>query len=360
MTNRPWFRFYPSDWTGDHKLRACTLGAKGLWVDLLCIMDQSDERGCLLINGHAPTMAELSRMVGVHHKTLYKHMDNLIINNVIEEREDGVFYSRKMVRETAKSKTLSEQGKKGGHPNIRRGTVPKKDRVRRYNRSDSPAKTGRILQKSNGLCHWCGVELIWGDDDPTSLNVFHVDHVIPVCDGGTSDEKNLVASCRECNGKRATLSDSGDNPPHYPIYQSPDKEKLSKKKVPKKPVEKSNRGSRLSPDWSPSESDIGFASELGVQDIKIVADQFRDYWISKSGASATKVDWNATWRNWCRKASENKPAPVEKNGRFIVKKDTREWDAWKSYLRRISDWRKLGEFQYGDEVSCASRWPKWM
>ncbi len=31
---------------------------------------------------------------------------------------------------------------------------------------------------------------------------------------------------------------------------------------------------------------------------------FCDYWISKTGAGATKRDWPATWRNWCRKAAE--------------------------------------------------------
>jgi hypothetical protein len=31
------------------------------------------------------------------------------------------------------------------------------------------------------------------------------------------------------------------------------------------------------------------------------AAQFRDYWIAKPGAQACKLDWEATWRNWCRK-----------------------------------------------------------
>lgn len=31
---------------------------------------------------------------------------------------------------------------------------------------------------------------------------------------------------------------------------------------------------------------------------------FCDYWLAKTGAGATKRDWPATWRNWCRKAAE--------------------------------------------------------
>lgn len=32
---------------------------------------------------------------------------------------------------------------------------------------------------------------------------------------------------------------------------------------------------------------------------------FCDYWLAKTGAGATKRDWPATWRNWCRKAAEH-------------------------------------------------------
>lgn len=34
------------------------------------------------------------------------------------------------------------------------------------------------------------------------------------------------------------------------------------------------------------------------------AETFRDHWVAKSGKDATKLDWEATWRNWCRKARD--------------------------------------------------------
>jgi hypothetical protein len=34
--------------------------------------------------------------------------------------------------------------------------------------------------------------------------------------------------------------------------------------------------------------------------VRIEADKFRDFWHSKSGKDAAKMDWQATWRNWCR------------------------------------------------------------
>lgn len=37
--------------------------------------------------------------------------------------------------------------------------------------------------------------------------------------------------------------------------------------------------------------------------------KFRDYWRAKSGSSATKLDWDATWRNWCRSEGDRNPQP---------------------------------------------------
>lgn len=70
------------------------------------------------------------------------------------------------------------------------------------------------------------------------------------------------------------------------------------------------KGSRLPDDWTPSEKNIqdAQAQNLTTDEVRHEADKFRDYWISASGRNATKRDWDATWRNWCRNASERKPA----------------------------------------------------
>lgn len=36
-------------------------------------------------------------------------------------------------------------------------------------------------------------------------------------------------------------------------------------------------------------------------------DRFCDYWRAKAGRDAVKVDWLATWRNWMRRASDERP-----------------------------------------------------
>lgn len=43
-------------------------------------------------------------------------------------------------------------------------------------------------------------------------------------------------------------------------------------------------------------TDRGWSPEV-MQDVWV---SFRDYWQSRTGKSAQKSDWGATWRNWCR------------------------------------------------------------
>lgn len=65
---------------------------------------------------------------------------------------------------------------------------------------------------------------------------------------------------------------------------------------------KSKRGSRLPAGWQPDEQDREFAESLGL-DAASTAASFRDYWLAKP-SNATKLDWSATWRVWCRRSAE--------------------------------------------------------
>jgi hypothetical protein len=62
------------------------------------------------------------------------------------------------------------------------------------------------------------------------------------------------------------------------------------------------RGTRLAEDWYPSEALCHFASDQGLDPAE-TRERFRDYWIAQPGQRGCKVDWEATWRNWCRNDS---------------------------------------------------------
>jgi len=72
------------------------------------------------------------------------------------------------------------------------------------------------------------------------------------------------------------------------------------------------RGTRLPADWWPDAEDWEFARSLGL-DPHAVAERFRDYWRAQPGAKGVKLDWKATWRNWCRSDHERQ-RPIGRSG----------------------------------------------
>jgi hypothetical protein len=42
---RPAFQFYTADWRNNAKLRRCSAAARGVWMDVLCVLHDSDEYG---------------------------------------------------------------------------------------------------------------------------------------------------------------------------------------------------------------------------------------------------------------------------------------------------------------------------
>lgn len=69
------------------------------------------------------------------------------------------------------------------------------------------------------------------------------------------------------------------------------------------------RASRLPETWSLPRAWGQWAVSEGFTEavIRSEAEKFRDYWISKPGKAATKLDWFATWRNWIRGAAKCQP-----------------------------------------------------
>lgn len=68
--------------------------------------------------------------------------------------------------------------------------------------------------------------------------------------------------------------------------------------------QKQARGTRLPADWALTGEHRDAAKAIkpdwSTEYTDQVAATFRDYWISQPGAKGVKLDWLATWRNWCR------------------------------------------------------------
>lgn len=55
-----------------------------------------------------------------------------------------------------------------------------------------------IWNKTGGVCWYCGAQT-------NPFTDFHVDHFVPVVDGGVNDPQNLVPSCQRCNSEKGAM-----------------------------------------------------------------------------------------------------------------------------------------------------------
>jgi len=124
MRTEPWSKFYWADWRSDTNLRMCSLGARGLWMELLGIMHDSSEYGHLLINGKAPTDQQLAVMCGATVGELRKCRAELQGAGVPGINKDGTWFSRRMVRDLQKRIRDKENGAKGGNPMVKGSVKP--------------------------------------------------------------------------------------------------------------------------------------------------------------------------------------------------------------------------------------------
>jgi len=125
MTEHRWSKFWWQDWQADQALRSCSLAARGLWMDMLCIAHTGTPRGYVTINGHPVPPKRLATMSGTTEKECTRLLAELQEAGVFSRTEAGIIYSRRMVRDTEQSdagreavgKRWAKAGKPTSHPN---------------------------------------------------------------------------------------------------------------------------------------------------------------------------------------------------------------------------------------------------
>jgi hypothetical protein len=156
MTN-PWFKFYPTDWKADDRLRMCSAGARGLWVEMLCICHQAKPYGYLLVSGQAPTETQLGVLTGIPSEQVSSLLAELETAGVFSRTQKSVIYSRRMVRDEKKSAINRENGKNGGATKHRNNKGksgvgkrnPSKDPSPRSQKPDIKDEKDRIVFEGN-------------------------------------------------------------------------------------------------------------------------------------------------------------------------------------------------------------------
>jgi len=115
---RPSFQFYPGDWLRDTALRSCSLGARGLWIDMICFMHEGTPYGHLKVNHKVILPANLARMVGETLETVESYLQELYDAGVFSYTEEKGIYSKRMVRDEEVRQSRASGGKLGGNPKL--------------------------------------------------------------------------------------------------------------------------------------------------------------------------------------------------------------------------------------------------
>ena len=85
------------EWRVNVALRACSVAARGLWLDMVCIMHESTPYGYLTINGSPMRAHQLARAVGGSEKLVIRLLAELAAVGVFNRSPGGWIFSREMV-----------------------------------------------------------------------------------------------------------------------------------------------------------------------------------------------------------------------------------------------------------------------
>jgi hypothetical protein len=126
MSKRPSFQFYPSDWRTDPDLQLCSIAARGLWIDLICLMHEGTPYGFLTRQNTPIPIASLARLCGENIAIVTELLAELETNNVVSRDEFGALFSRRMVRDEALRNARASNGHLGAQHGAKGGDHGKK------------------------------------------------------------------------------------------------------------------------------------------------------------------------------------------------------------------------------------------
>lgn len=237
---RPSLQFYPGDWQRNAKLRRCTFAERGIWLAVICLFHDSDEYGLLRW-----PLKDIAQAVGCKVTELKAIAAKGVLKGSDEAIEPLVFTPR-------------HAGKDGEPVTL------------------LPAQSGPL---------WYSSRMVRDEYVRTKRG-----------------EGSRFGATPDNQPKGGI----GETPKAAPIRRQGDGASTASSSTPsvKAKEQSASQGSRLPADWAlPEEWRVAAQSiraEWSSENIDFVAEKFRDYWHSKPGAAGRKIDWLATWRNWCR------------------------------------------------------------
>ena len=112
MNGSPAFLFYPGDHLRDPQVRRCSLAARGLWIDLVCLAHFNEPYGELSHDGKPWTVIEIENAIGGQKRQLRAALAELEAKGVVSRNADGALFSRRMVADAERRAGGAERSRK--------------------------------------------------------------------------------------------------------------------------------------------------------------------------------------------------------------------------------------------------------
>jgi hypothetical protein len=261
----PFLRFATGDYWNDPGVQSLDHWDKGVWLEILFLMHQSEDRGRLVLNGNPMSDLQIARAIGlplngqesyeggVFMRPFHITLATILQAKVADRDETGALVNRRMVRDEILRQRAVETGRMGGNPNLlhRNGDTPQREQQGLLaSAPPTPQPTGKRRPPDE--------EALPGESE--------------------QDRRTRVSRQRrerEASGAEAVVMAS------------------------------SGRGTRLTEDWQISPSLAAYirdkAPGISVREVERLREDFIDFWTNLPGRDAYKLDWDKTFKTKFRK-----------------------------------------------------------
>lgn len=120
----PAFQFYPADWRKDPGVQALNYEERGVWLELLLLMHESDQRGKLMLNGKSISPERLSQILHLDKQKVTTLITTFLELGVasLDPAGSGALINRRMLRDEVLIQKRRSAGRLGGNPLFKKGT----------------------------------------------------------------------------------------------------------------------------------------------------------------------------------------------------------------------------------------------
>ena len=205
---RPSFQFYPADWRNNAKLRRCSWEARGVWIELLGLLHDSDNYGVL-----AWPLKEIAQALGAPLKALKELVDKGVLYGVEKGECEPFVYTPRSGRKEGEPVALvpAQQGPVWFSPRMVRDEYVRTVRGEstRFGEGDGPKKKAPKPSPKGGLGDGQGATPSQRQGDGSTSSSSSTSTTTPPTGGSVEarqrfemhldwqpDELNLKAQCR--------------------------------------------------------------------------------------------------------------------------------------------------------------------